>query len=112
MTTRPESGIPAGIRNTGTEVTERPEASAPRGRSRWAIRARRLRGGVLRLARSRMTAFAAGSALLAPSIALMAADYPWESWLTDGLGLAGLATGAALILTALGGRRPDWIDPA
>lgn len=113
MTTRPESGIPAGIRSTGTEVTERRAASAPRGRSRpWAVRARRLRGGVLRLARSRSAAFAAGSALLAPAIALMAADHPWESWLTDGLGLAGLATGAALILTALGGRRPDWIDPA
>ncbi len=93
-------------------MTERPAASPPRGRSRWAVRTRRLRGGVLRLARSRMTAFAAGAALLAPAIALMAADYPWESWLTDGLGLAGLATGAALILTALGGRRPDWIDPA
>ena len=102
----------AGVRNTGTEVAERPEASAPRGRSRsWAVRARRLRGGVLRLARSRSAAFAVGSALLAPAIALMAADYPWESWLTDGFGLAGLATGAALILTALGGRRPDWIDP-
>ncbi len=95
------------------EVTERPEASAPRGRSRpWAVRTRRLRGGVLRLARSRKAAFAAGSILLVPAIALMAADHPWESWLTDGLGLAGLATGAALILTALGGRRPDWIDPA
>jgi len=64
------------------------------------------------LARSRVAAFAAGSALLAPAVAVTAADYPWESWLTDGLGLAGLATGVALILTALGGRRPDWIDPA
>ena len=96
-------------------MTERPEASAPRGAGgprSWAVRARRLRGGVLRLARSRSAAFAVGSALLAPAIAVTAADYPWESWLTDGLGLAGLATGAALILTALGGRRPDWIDPA
>ena len=94
-------------------MTERPEASAPRGRSwSWAVRSRRLRGSVLRLARSRMAAFAAGTVLLVPAIALMAADYPWESWLTDGLGLVGLATGAALILTGLGGRRPDWIDPA
>ncbi len=59
-----------------------------------------------------MAAFTAGSGLLAPAVAVMAVDYPWESWLTDGLGLAALATGAALILTALGGRRPDWIDPA
>ena len=59
-----------------------------------------------------MAALVAGSVLLAPAVAVTAADYPWESWLTDGLGLAGLATGAALILTALGGRRPDWIDPA
>ena len=94
-------------------MTERREAGAPRGRFRpWAARARRLRGGVLRLARSRMAAFTTGSALLAPAIVVTAADYSWESWLTDGLGLAGLATGAALILTALGGRRPDWIDPA
>ncbi len=99
----------------GIDVIERSEASAPRraGRSRpWAARARRLRGAVLRLARSRSAAFAAGSVLLAPAVAVMAADYPWEGWLTDGLGLAGLATGVALILTALGGRRPDWIDPA
>ena len=77
-----------------------------------AARARRLRGRLLRLAQSRPAAFACGLALLAPAVAVTAADYPWESWLTDGLGLAGLATGAALILTALGGRRPDWIDPA
>ena len=66
----------------------------------------------MRLARSRTAAFTAGSGLLAPAVAVAAADYPWESWLTDGIGLAALATGAALILTALGGRRPDWIDPA
>ena len=96
-------------------MSERSEAGAPRGAGRprsRAFRFRRLRGLVLRLARSRTTAFAAGSALLVPAIAVTAADYSWESWLTDGLGLAGLATGVALILTALGGRRPDWIDPA
>ena len=80
--------------------------SRPRG-----VRARRLRGGLLRLARSRRAGFGSGLALLLPSIAVTAADHPWESWLTDGLGLAGLATGAALILAALGGRRPDWIEP-
>lgn len=96
-------------------MIERPEASAPRGAGRprsRAVRFRRLRGLVLRLTRSRMAAVAVGSALLAPAVAMTAADYPWESWLTDGLRLVGLATGAALILTALGGRRPDWIDPA
>ena len=83
------------------------------GRHRpWKVRARRLRGGVLRLAQRRAAAFACGLALLGPAVAVAAADYPWENWITDGLGLAGLATGAALILTALGGRRPDWIDPA
>ena len=86
---------------------------AGRVRSRpGAVRARRLRGGLLRLARSRWAGFGSGLALLLPSIAVAAVDYPWESWLTDGLGLAGLATGAALILAALGGRRPDWIEPA
>ena len=90
-------------------MRDRRDAGRPRP---WAVRARRLRGGVLRLAQSRPAAFACGLALLAPAVAMTAADYPWESWLTDGLGLVGLATGAALILTALGGRRPDWIDPA
>ena len=78
----------------------------------WAVRVRRLRGSVLRLALRRSAAFASGLVLLLPAIAIAAGDYPWESWLTDGFSLAGLATGAALILTALGGRRPDWIEPA
>ena len=64
------------------------------------------------MTRSRSAGFASGLVLLLPSIAVAAADFPWESWLTDGLGLVGLATGAALILVALGGRRPDWIEPA
>ena len=78
----------------------------------WAVRVRRLRGGVLRLTRSRPAGFAVGLGLLVPSLAAAAADFPWENWLTDGLGLVGLATGAALIVVSLGGRRPDWIEPA
>ena len=99
----------------GIEVPGGAEVSAPHDTARprpWAVRVRRLRGSVLRLAQSRPAAFACGLTLLLPAVAVTAADYPWESWLTDGLGLVGLATGAALILTALGGRRPDWIDPA
>ncbi len=67
---------------------------------------------MLRLARSRPVGTAAGAALLLPSAAVAVADFPWESWLTDGLGLVALATGAALVVAALGGRRPDWVDPA
>lgn len=77
-----------------------------------AARVRRLRGRVLRLTRSRSAGLASGLLLLLPSAATAVADFAWESWLTDGLGLVGLATGSALILVALGGRRPDWIDPA
>ena len=96
-------------------MVEQPRA-APRGRPETgrprAVGLRRLRGSVLRLTRRRRAGLAGGLALLLPSAALAAGDFPWESWLTDGLGLVGLATGAALILVALGGRRPDWIDPA
>ncbi len=98
-------------------MVEEPGVKAPRstGTGRpwpWAARGRRLRGAVLRLALSRSAAFASGLLLLLPATAVAAADYPWESWLTDGFSLAGLATGVALIVTALGGRRPDWIEPA
>ena len=92
-----------------------PVAGVPRRPARlrpWAARGRRLRGGLLRLALSRPAACACGLLLLLPSVAVAVGDYPWESWITDGLGLAGLATGVALIVTALGGRRPDWIEPA
>ena len=72
---------------------------------------RRTRGVLLRVARSRTPALVVGFALLAPATVIGVGDYGWESWLTDGLGLIGGATGAALVLTGLAGRRADWIKP-
>jgi hypothetical protein len=46
-----------------------------------------------------------------PAAWLWWGDYAWEAWYTDGLALIGGATGAALILAGIGGRRPDWIEP-
>ena len=74
-------------------------------------RIRRTRGVLLRLALSRTPALVAGLVLLAPATVIAVGDYRWESWLTDGLGLIGGATGAALVVTALAGRQADWIDP-
>ena len=72
---------------------------------------RRARGALLRVAFDRRVAAATGLALVAPAAWLRLADYPWEGWLSDGLGLLCGATGVALVAFALGGRRPDWIDP-
>ena len=72
---------------------------------------RRARGAVLRLAHARLAATLSGLALTVCSVLLMAFDFVWESWLTDGLGLVLGATGVALIAMGLGGRQPDWIDP-
>jgi hypothetical protein len=38
-------------------------------------------------------------------------DYSWENAFTDGAGLVAGATGVALVLAGLGGRRGDWVDP-
>jgi hypothetical protein len=65
---------------------------------------------VLRLVRERTSAIAAGAVLLVPSLALLAGDYPWESWVTDGAGLVLGATGVALVFAGVAGRRPDWVD--
>ena len=55
---------------------------------------------------------ATGAVLVASFLGLLIVDFAWESWLTDGVSLVVGATGAALLLAALGGWRPDWIDPA
>ncbi len=71
---------------------------------------RRTRGVLLRVALRRTPALAAGFLLLVPATVIAVGDYGWESWLTDGLGLVGGATGAALVVTGLAGRRADWIE--
>lgn len=71
---------------------------------------RRLRGGLLRLVFNRRAAAVTGCVLMAPAAALLAGNYAWESWITDGVGLVLGATGAALVLAGVGGRRADWID--
>ena len=72
---------------------------------------RRARGALIRLAQRRTPALVAGFVLLAPAMTVAVGDYRWESWVTDGLGLIAGATGAALVLAGLAGRRADWIDP-
>lgn len=72
---------------------------------------KRLRGGLLRLVLNRPLAMALGLAVAAPAAWLMVADYRWENGLTDGAALVAGATGVALLLAGLGGRRPDWFDP-
>ena len=72
---------------------------------------RRTRGALLRFAFSRCHALAAGLVLSGPAGWLTIADYAWESWLSDGLALVLGATGVALMVIAVGERRPDWIDP-
>ncbi len=72
---------------------------------------RRARGALLRLALQRTTAIAAGVLLLLPAVALMVGEFAFESWVTDGLTLIAGGTGAALLLTGVAGRRPDWVDP-
>lgn len=97
-------------------TVERPDPTRGDGPSRIRRRGRgvalrRARGALLRLAFDRRVAVAAGLALVTPAAWLRWADYGWEGWLSDGLGLLCGATGAALVAFALGGRRPDWIDP-
>ena len=71
---------------------------------------RRARGTLLRLAQARVAAGVVGAVLLFFSGTLLMLDFCWESWVSDGLGLVLGGTGAALFMTAIGGRRPDWIE--
>jgi hypothetical protein len=71
---------------------------------------RRFRGRLLRVAMNRAAATGLGLSLLAPAVWLLVQEFPWESAITDGLGLIIGATGAALVFAGVGGRRPDWIE--
>lgn len=71
---------------------------------------RRARGRCLRLAQARVAAGVVGTVLFLFSVSLLMLDFSWESWVSDGLGLVLGGTGAALIMTAISGRRPDWIE--
>jgi hypothetical protein len=71
---------------------------------------KRVRGFLLRLVLKRRAAIVVGLFLIAPSAWLLVEDFAWESALTDGLGLVVGATGVALLVAGLGGRRPDWLE--
>jgi hypothetical protein len=73
---------------------------------------KRLRGSIVRLALKRPIAIGLGLALAAPAAWVMVEDFRWESPATDGIALICGATGVALLLVGIGGRRPDWIDPS
>jgi hypothetical protein len=74
------------------------------------LRVRRARGWLLRLVLKRPAAITLGLCLLAPAAYLTLRDLPWETSTTDGLSLILGATGAALLLAGIGGRRPDWVE--
>jgi thiol:disulfide interchange protein len=71
---------------------------------------KRLRGWLLRLVLKRTVSIVLGIVLLAPAAWLFFGSYRWETPATDGLTLIVGATGAALLLAGIGGRRPDWIE--
>ena len=68
---------------------------------------RRARGALLRLVRRRGLTLAVGVALVVPAVWLR-----WHAgtWWVDGTSLVLGATGVALIWTAIGGQKPDWVD--
>jgi hypothetical protein len=71
---------------------------------------KRFRGALLRLLLRRPVAITIGLAMTLPAVWLLVQDLPWESPITDGLGLVVGATGVAFLLAGVGGRRPDWIE--
>ena len=71
-------------------------------------RLKRLRGALIRIVLKRSLAILVGSILLTPAVWLLAQDFPWETPVTDGLGLILGATGLAFIVAGVGGRKPDW----
>ena len=71
---------------------------------------KRLRGSLLRFLLNRPAAITLGLILTAPAVWLLVQDLPWESPVTDGLGLVVGATGVAFLVAGIGGRRPDWIE--
>ena len=71
---------------------------------------KRVRGWLLRLVLNRTAAIGLGLSLLTPAVWLLIQDLPWETSITDGLGLIFGATGAALLFAGIGGRRPDWLE--
>jgi hypothetical protein len=74
----------------------------------FVVRARRLRGLLLRLTLNRPVSLAFGTVLALPGAWLLANDYRWETGATDGIALLVLATGMALLWTGISGRKPDW----
>jgi len=72
---------------------------------------KRLRGTLLRFVLKRPAAITLGLIMTVPAAWLLVQDLSWETPVTDGLGLVVGATGVAFLLTGLGGRRPDWIEP-
>jgi hypothetical protein len=74
------------------------------------MRLKRARGWLLRLVLKRPVAIVLGLALVVPSAWLLMQDLPWETPVTEGLGLIFGATGVAFLAAGIGGRRPDWID--
>lgn len=72
---------------------------------------KRLRGVLLRFVLKRPAAITLGLIMTLPAVWLLVQDLPWETPVTDGLGLIVGATGVAFLLTGLGGRRADWIEP-